>query len=225
MTGALTSNAALKNHWYAVARADDVAEAPIGAEVLGVKLAIWRAGDGRLAAFPDRCAHREAPLSKGEIDDGCLVCSYHGWTLRAGRALRARPVGERGRARAAPGPPRPRTAARSATGWCGCASASPAGDIPAMRWEDDPAFRRINPPVEVWQHVDAEDDGQLPRHHPLPVRPPRNVRQPAGPAGAQVRARVARRRVLRLPLRGSGRQHVRRRRRHRSRTPRWCTAR
>ena len=26
----------------------------------------------------------------------------------------------------------------------------PAGDIPAMRWEDDPAFRRINPPVEVW---------------------------------------------------------------------------
>jgi phenylpropionate dioxygenase-like ring-hydroxylating dioxygenase large terminal subunit len=31
-------------------------------------------------AFLDRCPHRGAPLSRGQItEDGCLECPYHGW--------------------------------------------------------------------------------------------------------------------------------------------------
>ena len=37
----------------------------------------FRAGD--VVAAPDRCPHREAPLSAGFVEDGCLVCPYHGW--------------------------------------------------------------------------------------------------------------------------------------------------
>ena len=48
----LTSNAALKNHWYAVAKGHVAVGAPISAEVLGVKLAIWRAGDSAPRRLP-----------------------------------------------------------------------------------------------------------------------------------------------------------------------------
>jgi phenylpropionate dioxygenase-like ring-hydroxylating dioxygenase large terminal subunit len=35
----------------------------------------WHAG--RVA---DRCCHRTAKLSKGFVEDGNIVCGYHGWT-------------------------------------------------------------------------------------------------------------------------------------------------
>jgi vanillate O-demethylase monooxygenase subunit len=35
--------------------------------------------DGRLAAFPDRCPHRLAPLSAGRVEGSVLRCGYHGW--------------------------------------------------------------------------------------------------------------------------------------------------
>ena len=45
--------------------------------------------DGTLVAAPDRCPHREAPLSPGHVVDGCLECCYHGWTFGAeGRCVR-----------------------------------------------------------------------------------------------------------------------------------------
>jgi phenylpropionate dioxygenase-like ring-hydroxylating dioxygenase large terminal subunit len=150
VTGTLTSNTALRNHWYAVARAADIGDAPIGAEVLGVKLAIWRGGGGQLAAFPDRCAHREAPLSKGELEAGCLVCPYHGWTYAPdGRCVRVPSASE-----SVPAPPRAHLApfaAQERYGLVWVCIGEPAGQIPVMPWEDDAAFRRINPPVEVWR--------------------------------------------------------------------------
>lgn len=36
----------------------------------------WRAP----RALEDRCAHRNAPLSRGQVRDGRLQCGYHGWT-------------------------------------------------------------------------------------------------------------------------------------------------
>ena len=34
-----------------------------------------------MIAAPDRCPHREAPLSLGSVEGGCLSCCYHGWTF------------------------------------------------------------------------------------------------------------------------------------------------
>jgi len=43
-------------------------------------LVLWRGEDGKPRAGTDRCLHRAGMLSKGRIEDGCLVCPYHGWT-------------------------------------------------------------------------------------------------------------------------------------------------
>ena len=40
--------------------------------------------------------------------------------------------------------------AKSTTAWSGCAWARRADAVPASRFEDDPTFRRINTPVELW---------------------------------------------------------------------------
>ena len=36
---------------------------------------------GRLAAMYDECPHRGALLSEGTVEDGRLVCSWHGWSF------------------------------------------------------------------------------------------------------------------------------------------------
>lgn len=37
--------------------------------------------NGQLAALNDVCPHQGAPLSEGAIEDGRLVCSWHGWSF------------------------------------------------------------------------------------------------------------------------------------------------
>ena len=36
---------------------------------------------GQLAALQDECPHQGAPLSEGSIEDGRVVCSWHGWSF------------------------------------------------------------------------------------------------------------------------------------------------
>jgi phenylpropionate dioxygenase-like ring-hydroxylating dioxygenase large terminal subunit len=43
--------------------------------------------DGQELVAPDRCPHRGAPLSAGTVEDGCLVCPYHGWRFGPDGAL------------------------------------------------------------------------------------------------------------------------------------------
>lgn len=45
---------------------------------------------GRLAALNDTCPHQGAPLSEGAVEDGRLVCSWHGWSFdpQTGEELR-----------------------------------------------------------------------------------------------------------------------------------------
>lgn len=71
----------LGNAWYAACRSDELRKSqPRSSTVLGVRLALWRRQDGRPAAVHDRCLHRNARLSAGDVFDGCLGCPYHGWT-------------------------------------------------------------------------------------------------------------------------------------------------
>jgi phenylpropionate dioxygenase-like ring-hydroxylating dioxygenase large terminal subunit len=69
----------LRNYWYPVALSEQVAAArPLGIKRLGEKLVVWRDSDGVAHVFVDRCAHRAAPLSLGDIVDGRIQCRYHG---------------------------------------------------------------------------------------------------------------------------------------------------
>src|SRR4051812_43847545 len=83
-TEVFASNPALRAYWYAVARSVDVTPGPLPVVLLGERLVLWRGAGGPLEAAPHRCPHRESPLSLGEVEDGCLVCPYHGWTFGDG---------------------------------------------------------------------------------------------------------------------------------------------
>jgi phenylpropionate dioxygenase-like ring-hydroxylating dioxygenase large terminal subunit len=74
----LIEHDALRHHWHPVAESGDLGslgvERPLGIRLLGVDYVVWRGPDGAIVAAPDRCTHRESPLSIGSIDAGCLSC-------------------------------------------------------------------------------------------------------------------------------------------------------
>jgi phenylpropionate dioxygenase-like ring-hydroxylating dioxygenase large terminal subunit len=65
--------------WYAAIASQRLADKPVAARVLDAELALYRDGGGRARALQDRCAHRGAQLSLGEVTEGRLACRYHGW--------------------------------------------------------------------------------------------------------------------------------------------------
>jgi phenylpropionate dioxygenase-like ring-hydroxylating dioxygenase large terminal subunit len=87
---ALSEHPVFRRFWYAAAFASAVAGEPIARTVLGTKIVLWRATpEAPTSVALDRCAHRDAPLSRGWIENCHLVCAYHGWEWDAeGRTKR-----------------------------------------------------------------------------------------------------------------------------------------
>ena len=66
--------------WHPVARADDLPFRHIYETVLlGRELALWRADDGFVNVWENRCLHRGVRLSIGLNEGRELRCRYHGW--------------------------------------------------------------------------------------------------------------------------------------------------
>jgi len=150
MDGILTGNDALTRYWYAVDRSVDVQDAPRSARLLGRDLVLWRGPNGNVIAAPDRCPHRESPLSVGWVEAGCIVCPYHGWTYGdEGRCVKVPSANE-----GVPPPPRAHLHTYHCTeryGLVWVCLGEPAAGIPEIEQEHDPAFRRINTPVDTWR--------------------------------------------------------------------------
>lgn len=71
----------LHEHWYVAAFSREVtSKRPHAATIMEEPLVLFRDADGRASALLDRCLHRNAPLSRGALFDGCIGCPYHGWT-------------------------------------------------------------------------------------------------------------------------------------------------
>ncbi len=51
----------------------------VRSRLFGQELAIWKADDGFINIWADRCIHRGVRLSVGVNDGAELVCQYHGW--------------------------------------------------------------------------------------------------------------------------------------------------
>jgi phenylpropionate dioxygenase-like ring-hydroxylating dioxygenase large terminal subunit len=68
----------LKNGWYAAIWSKDLTEKPIGRTFLNERVVLYRTAGGHAAALEDRCCHRAAPLSRGEVTGENLACGYHG---------------------------------------------------------------------------------------------------------------------------------------------------
>ena len=143
-------NPALRNYWYAVASEQEIKAGPVARTLLGEPMVVYRDPNGTAVAAPDRCPHREAPLSAGTVDQGVLVCCYHGWSFGADGQCVSIPSAE-------PDFPIPRgahlrcfaTTQRYGLVWV-CLG-EPAADPPSIAQEDDESFRRINNPVQLWQ--------------------------------------------------------------------------
>ena len=76
----VTQQNILRRFWYPVLRTDDLADGPKPFTLLGEDIVIWSGPDGAPAVAVDRCCHRSAKLSRGWVEDGNIVCGYHGWT-------------------------------------------------------------------------------------------------------------------------------------------------
>lgn len=70
---------ALRRCWQPVARLEDLRDGPQRAVLLGEALAVFLTESGEAAVVADRCAHRGALLSMGEVCGESIQCPYHGW--------------------------------------------------------------------------------------------------------------------------------------------------
>jgi phenylpropionate dioxygenase-like ring-hydroxylating dioxygenase large terminal subunit len=78
----------VRNAWYIAAWSDEVAERPLGRRILGEPIVVFRDAAGAVAALEDRCCHRGAPLSVGEVVPRGIQCGYHGLTFdRSGKCI------------------------------------------------------------------------------------------------------------------------------------------
>jgi phenylpropionate dioxygenase-like ring-hydroxylating dioxygenase large terminal subunit len=78
----------LHEHWYVAALSREVgSRKPRAATIMEEPIVLFRDAQGRACALLDRCLHRNAPLSKGAVFDGCIGCPYHGWTYNGSGEL------------------------------------------------------------------------------------------------------------------------------------------
>ncbi|NND73866.1 MAG: aromatic ring-hydroxylating dioxygenase subunit alpha [Ilumatobacter sp.] len=144
----------LRDQWYVVADAADVATEPRAVTLLGARYVLWRtsgaSGATAVVAAADRCPHRDGPLSGGEVTDGCIVCPYHGWTYGAdGRCVLVPSAGPE-----APVPSAARlalAAVRERYGLVWISPGEPAGEPPIIPQDGDPSYRRVTAGVELWR--------------------------------------------------------------------------
>ncbi len=72
----------IRNHWYVAATSAEVtAGKPFARMLLNEPVVLFRRRDGSVAMLEDRCPHRKAPLSLGEVIGDEIQCGYHGVRL------------------------------------------------------------------------------------------------------------------------------------------------
>ena len=161
------SSASVCSHWHVVAETDEVSPGPMGVTQLGEDLAVWRDPDGSLVAAPDRCPHREAPLSAGTVEEGCLACVYHRLDLRGLGALCRRPVGLWRRSSAATGESPHHRCCREARAGLAVSRRTCRFDL-----RNGGRCRPVVPADQHWRRrlegVCSPDGRQLPRHLHFP---------------------------------------------------------
>lgn len=150
MTRILSDNDELHNYWYVVARSANLITVPMSATLLGKRIVLWRDDTNAVNSAADRCPHREAVLSDGRVEDGCLVCPYHGWAFSAGGKCVKVPSSTQD----VPPPPKAQLFKYQCAekyGLIWVCLGKPKSPIPTIAQDADPSFRRINTIVDIWK--------------------------------------------------------------------------
>jgi len=74
-----------------LARVDDFGERNLRSfRILGRHVGVFREPDGSFRAMEMGCRHQNADLTRGNIKDDVVTCTWHGWQydLRTGECLR-----------------------------------------------------------------------------------------------------------------------------------------
>ena len=81
------SVARVTSAWYVVCQSKELKRnKPLGRKLMGIPLVLFRGDEGKPGVLLDRCAHRNVPLSLGQMVDCRLECAYHGWQYDRGGA-------------------------------------------------------------------------------------------------------------------------------------------
>jgi len=75
----MTAQSYLRNRWYVGALTSDIADRPFACRIQGEPIVLFRPSSGSVVALEDRCVHRQAALSLGEVIGDRLQCGYHGF--------------------------------------------------------------------------------------------------------------------------------------------------
>jgi phenylpropionate dioxygenase-like ring-hydroxylating dioxygenase large terminal subunit len=130
----------VQNCWYVAAWASELPPGGIlGRTLMGRPLVLWRELRGTAHAMEDRCPHRQAPLSRGRLEETGLRCMYHGLVFNGSGRCVAIPS-----ERAVPNlvtPVVPLVERHALLWfWAGDPAAADPDYIPDTHWLDDPAW-------------------------------------------------------------------------------------
>ncbi|BAN04303.1 aromatic ring-hydroxylating dioxygenase subunit alpha [Ilumatobacter coccineus] len=145
----VTEVPAFRSFWYPVAFVDDLADGPLRRTVLGEHLVVWKVSDDEIGAAHDVCPHRSSALSKGWVENGCIVCPYHGWQFGQSGKAQLIPQLDPG----VPIPPKAVLRSVHATvryGVAWVALEEPVGGLPDIPEWSDPGYRHIREFDETW---------------------------------------------------------------------------
>src|SRR5258708_946008 len=160
----------LRNQWYVAAWSHEVARTPLARRIAGEPIVLWRTTGGKAVAFEDRCPHRLAPLSKGQIVGDALQCGYHGVTFDATGACVHVPGQDdvpKGAVRA--------YRLEEKWGWIwlwlGEAARADAALLPDFHWQEEPGWAPIGGTLHFKAHYQLLLDNLLDLSHEAFLHP------------------------------------------------------
>ncbi|MEO1672239.1 MAG: aromatic ring-hydroxylating dioxygenase subunit alpha [Cyanobacteria bacterium J06631_2] len=145
----VTKEEVFKRFWYPVMPTSQMSGQPQGFKLLGQKLVLWLDKSGSTVVASDRCCHRSAQLSKGQVIDGNIACPYHGWQYNgSGVCVRVPQLEDSSQI--------PKTyqiktyLAQERYGYIWVCLSEPLNEIPDIVEASDPNFRLIPEFYETW---------------------------------------------------------------------------
>ena len=137
-----------RRFWYVAMPVARLDQGPQPFQLFDEELVLWKTPEGRVAALADRCCHRSAKLSLGELVGDRIACPYHGWEFDASGQCRRIPQMPEHTPHAGCRVPSYQVQERYGYVWV-CLD-EPLTDIPALPEAAGGAYRLIPEFHEVW---------------------------------------------------------------------------